>query len=596
MTNFKINKNKKDLPDELINKHKDFGKIMANHQKVTKYKDATKPLYKNPGFMSFIVILFVVTLTFILTDKENENKESTKDSTSVLKNENKQIEEPINIPILTDSLIKDATEHKTSEINKETSLSLPEVKTSIYKIDPKKGAVIYHGSTRILIPSLAFKDATGGIIQNEVDITYREFKDPVDMFLANIPMHYDSTQKGLYNLESAGMFEMKGYSGKQIIYLNKPITVEMATPEHGKNYNTYFYNEKIKKWEYIERENQVMRFMVQADEKQYPELKPFKNLIWEFAINDQQKDVSAFRPIFSKTWGSFSVSEAAVLNTKDVKLKQNSSEPKFFAHPISLLNDAEANKRLLKAKFDEHYSLLKKKEKQEADLEDALKRQQEWMQSPQGKAYISWSTGDIGQRQIRSSSVATIINVVNFGIWNCDHVVPISKEVKINASFVDQHGKKLNLQKVHLMDYFINSVFTFSKGEPLRFNNKSDKVMWALLPENKLAIYSKVKFYALTKLEGNFTFTMEVVDINGMDITQIKALLAMHQHRVVKAEIKDKDPIATYKRIIQLKKPIRENDLLYSSETSKISKNGTIKDDSNKKANDALKGVKIPKF
>ena len=39
MSNYKINRNKPDLSDDKINKHKDFGKILAGHQKILKYKE-----------------------------------------------------------------------------------------------------------------------------------------------------------------------------------------------------------------------------------------------------------------------------------------------------------------------------------------------------------------------------------------------------------------------------------------------------------------------------------------------------------------------------------------------------------------------------
>lgn len=81
MTQFKINKNKPLPSEDLINKHKDFEKLISKHQKITDYKTATKPLYKNPRFMGFVIVLGIVLLTIIITQKESEEKNTTKSDT-----------------------------------------------------------------------------------------------------------------------------------------------------------------------------------------------------------------------------------------------------------------------------------------------------------------------------------------------------------------------------------------------------------------------------------------------------------------------------------------------------------------------------------
>jgi hypothetical protein len=73
MTDINFNIDKPDLPDEQINKHKDFKKLMYN------YQSATKPLYKTPLYKYrkvFVIILLVLLVMFILVeiiDKEQEH-------------------------------------------------------------------------------------------------------------------------------------------------------------------------------------------------------------------------------------------------------------------------------------------------------------------------------------------------------------------------------------------------------------------------------------------------------------------------------------------------------------------------------------------
>lgn len=65
MTNIKFNIDKPDLPDEKINKHKDFNKLMYN------YQSATKPLYKTPLYKNkkvFVVVLIILLIMFFIVE------------------------------------------------------------------------------------------------------------------------------------------------------------------------------------------------------------------------------------------------------------------------------------------------------------------------------------------------------------------------------------------------------------------------------------------------------------------------------------------------------------------------------------------------
>ena len=75
MTDLNFNIDKPDLPDEQINKHKDFKKLMY------KYQLATKPLYKTPLYKHrynriFIIVLLVLLVMFIIIEiMEKEKKQ-----------------------------------------------------------------------------------------------------------------------------------------------------------------------------------------------------------------------------------------------------------------------------------------------------------------------------------------------------------------------------------------------------------------------------------------------------------------------------------------------------------------------------------------
>ncbi len=72
MSELKFNIDKPDLPDEQINKHKDFKKLIYN------YQTATKPLYKTPLYKNkkvFIVILLILLIMFVIIEVLEKEEE-----------------------------------------------------------------------------------------------------------------------------------------------------------------------------------------------------------------------------------------------------------------------------------------------------------------------------------------------------------------------------------------------------------------------------------------------------------------------------------------------------------------------------------------
>jgi hypothetical protein len=72
MTDKKFNIDQPDLPEDRINKHKDFKKLMYN------YHSATKPLYKTPIYKNkkvFLIILLILLVMFVIVEALDKDKE-----------------------------------------------------------------------------------------------------------------------------------------------------------------------------------------------------------------------------------------------------------------------------------------------------------------------------------------------------------------------------------------------------------------------------------------------------------------------------------------------------------------------------------------
>ena len=87
------------------------------------------------------------------------------------------------------------------------------------------------------------------LVKGKVDVTYREFIDPVDFFVSGSPMNYEMNNTN-YTFESSGMIEIK------VTQLNVPVfvnpsnrpEVNLLTNNSDPEHNLYFLDTVQKKW------------------------------------------------------------------------------------------------------------------------------------------------------------------------------------------------------------------------------------------------------------------------------------------------------------------------------------------------------------
>jgi hypothetical protein len=119
-----------------------------------------------------------------------------------------------------------------------------------YAVIAEKGDTLFPtNSGIILFPPNSFVDKSGKIISGEVQVSYREFSDPLDFYLSGIPMNYDSAGKQ-YPFESSGMMELLASQKGVPVYINpasKPeiILSNTSTSPAG---NLYFLDTVQRKW------------------------------------------------------------------------------------------------------------------------------------------------------------------------------------------------------------------------------------------------------------------------------------------------------------------------------------------------------------
>ncbi len=233
--NFNINRPK--ISDEEINKHKDFEKLVRQFkERSLKQAQGDESWWKNKKVRYSTVIAgvtVVCTITYLSLFNHNstqKNKHETLITSAPKKTSPRSF---INVP----------SKHLT-------------IPYTTYKVNNAAGGSFkHHTATKINVPKNSFVDKAGKEIVGDITIEYREFHDAADIIASGIPMTYDSAGRH-FNLESAGMFDIRGsYNGEPVfIKPEKNIEVELASSALENRFNQYYLDTLARNWQYMQRD------------------------------------------------------------------------------------------------------------------------------------------------------------------------------------------------------------------------------------------------------------------------------------------------------------------------------------------------------
>ena len=243
----KFNIDRKPVPDEEINSHKDFGELIKTFKKQSIEKARSDVSFLKNKKITYTAIIagatILCTVTYFSVFKNNKAKQTTYDKITT-------------IPFQTN------TQNSKS---KKAFISPPISKLNVpyqkFKLKNDQGAtLVTQSNSKIKIPKNAFIDKKGETIIGDVEIQFREFHDQADIVASGIPMKYDSA--GIQShLESAGMIDIKGFQNNEPIFINpkKEITVELQSTQSADKFNMYALDTVAQNWIYLHRDNSLMR-------------------------------------------------------------------------------------------------------------------------------------------------------------------------------------------------------------------------------------------------------------------------------------------------------------------------------------------------
>jgi hypothetical protein len=502
---------KKELSDQDIVKHKDFGSLLNSYAMIS------TPFYKTTWFKTTATVAAIAAVLCLLYFSVFQKPGNQNDP--VTKNNNN---------LYADNLQKGI----------EVPLAGVTIQPQIFSLDASKGGVLIHKTgSSIRVPKNAFIDKKGKPVTGNVEIRYREFHNPVDFFVSGIPMRYDSAGQ-IYQMESAGMFELLAYQENVPVYLekDKKIEVEMTTYFAG-NYNTYFFDSMKNEWvnkgkdELVADVNYtppvVVVPVVPTDTILLPVI-PRKASKSKILLNvtvdvSQFPELAAYKGIKYELNESYAKFDEYSRNTRwSAAVLKNSEIPGNYYITLSL-KDTSITYMVYPVFPGSYYDLAMKVYTEKKQLHDAEMEKLKTMNLAQhnkknGSSIINENGAVLNYATLKAVGKRHI-SISGLGIYNCFLPVIVSAESKINPQYADMQGAIIKNAKIYYAERNHNILYAFGNTDQFTYREKSAIIFWIVTQEGKIGVLSPGSFAILTKDTDNPIFRLNITEpTTGIEI------------------------------------------------------------------------------
>jgi len=412
-----------------------------------------------------------------------------------------------------------------------------DIKYREYQLEAGKGAVLsYYSGTIITVPKDAFVDKKGEVIKGNITVKYREMMTPEDLFIAGIPMTYDSSGH-VSNLQTAGVCELQAFKNDTIIDVNpkNTVNIDFSTAIEKPGYRLLLFDTASKKWlkkgqdscvvrldEYAEVKEQPTTFvprkadhskprfkLVYRDPSKFPEFEVYKN--YSFEVSDNEKH--------------YNPADAGI-NWKSVAINKDNFTGEYL---VTFINpDRQVTYKTFPVFEDNDYLVALNTYKQKAG---------ELQQKPQGKDTIGYETAQrikglqkelLKQKKedFLAANIYRTFKVVKTGLWSYSKISEMPM-ASISVDFKDTKGDAINLKYVAILDKTINSIVRYTPEEfqSIHFDPASQNELVAITSDNNFAYLKKGDFAKLPK-SGKCSVTLQTTTKKPESSGQIIALIS----------------------------------------------------------------------
>lgn len=467
-------------------------------------------------------------------------------------------------------------------------LAQANIKSDSYVIDAEKDSnLTYPSGSKIHIPANAFLDENGNPVKGKVQLEYREFKKVSDVFLAGIPMTYDSAGEQ-FHFETAGMMEISASQDGRPLKTNPDafITVDMVSNNEEDRFNTYYLDTVEKKWKYLAQKNfnepvpsqrpaseaagggdnglptakvvdKIMqktqqqlsvtkneiaqlelqkpvepkvldkgkpRFNIRVDEKEFPEIAVYNNM--KFQVEDKN-----YKPEKAKVlWENVEMKRIEGTLNYEITYSNPKERYSVIATPVFDDKDIKNATKIYEEKYAEYQSKLSKKKSDEVKLKAELEARAKDVEAKiqQEIAEQAQRRKEYEARLAQSDLVYRTFQVADFGIWNCDCPSRLPSGMSVIAKLEDSKTKKaLDIQSCYLVEKGRNVMFSYYPQtlRNFKFDPSKENMVWVVTNDLKVAVIKPEQFKASKKVGGEMELELNVIDKSFKSSEEVKEYL-----------------------------------------------------------------------
>jgi len=437
---------------------------------------------------------------------------------------------------LTFAFLPETTEDNSQIANNEpqTHIKPPipelDVPYKTYSIDNSKDTTILTDEgSYIFIPANSFINENGETLENNiVEIKYREFHNPYDLFVSGIPMEYDSAGVD-YTFETAGMLDILAFNNSQPLKLKdgKEIKIDMLSDNTDTDFNLYRYDDKEGEWLYKNKsefkqinENNYLSNTTEPNIENTESKLPIKPILsdknkYSFKVdvnNNENNFINAkevlfeidetqceFKPeYFTVSWENIDISKIDENNYK-LTLSKNGKLVDLVAYPV--YDNSDYNNALKK-----YNKLNEDNKKQKREILSKRKQKTE-----NNKILAAQTTKAFTENGTKEWSYRSI-SILALGIHNIDRPLPKSV-VSISPTFVDEENNIIKTKDIYLVEKDKNRLLHF-EGEKtnISVNTATDNVIWALTDDDRVVIADSEDANSINKDDAEKTFNVKTYD------------------------------------------------------------------------------------
>ena len=416
---------------------------------------------------------------------------------------------------------------KVPEVKSIFTVPIPDIQieNTTYRIGGGTDTVLsYKSGSKIIVPANAFLDKEGNPVKDEVKLRYREFANAFDVYLAGIPMVYDSAGREQV-FETAGMIEINASSQGQPVFPNpqNKIQVEMNSFQSGNEFNVYKLDTVTGKWNYLGKDkvetsdyNKAIAGLPPIPEApkkarqnaftigdmtgRYPELEIYKNVLFDPVDNKYQGFSGTEIKVVDSGNGIYTVT--FIMDAYGLKTEQSCKCYLAFKEGVDYDNALQVYRKKYK-------NLIEKRERKRKEVELLWEKYYDVRQKYADLGLLKYFnkaevTGLKGEEKIIRT-----LEINGFGFINCDYPAVYPQGAGLRPKYKDTSGNDLSLNNVVLVEKGRNAIFRYT--DKILFNPQKENLLWGITSDNKLAYLKAADFRKITQTSGEYTFTMTVV-------------------------------------------------------------------------------------